>query len=159
MASRDDFTDAEWQVLATAPEAVGLAVLAADPVGAVEERTAMFEAWRQSAAQPFADNQLVLTLIRNRDAWGEEMRLRTAREETLSSLPPDRTKAWAVEQCRQAMALLETKGAPEDRESYGRWIVYLAEHVAEAVQGRGGRVDPAERAVIDEVAAALNVKR
>ncbi|BCX05569.1 MAG: hypothetical protein KatS3mg053_3507 [Candidatus Roseilinea sp.] len=159
MASRDDFTDAEWQVLATAPEAVGLAVLAADPVGAVEERTAMFEAWRRSAEQPFADNQLVLTLIRNRDAWGEEMRLRTSREEALSSLPPDETRAWAMDQCRQAMALLEAKGAPEDCESYGRWIVYLAENVAEAVWSGRSRVDPAERAVIDEVAAVLKLQR
>lgn len=67
------------------------------------------------------------------------MRLRAAREEALSSLPPDETEAQAVKQCRQAMALLEVKGAPEDRESYGRWIVYLAERVAEAVQGRRGR--------------------
>ncbi|MCS6848028.1 MAG: hypothetical protein RMN52_09970 [Anaerolineae bacterium] len=158
MASRADFTDAEWQVLATAPEAVGLAVLAADPVGAVEERTAMFEAWRQSAEQPFADNQLVLTLIRNRDTWGEEMRLRTSREEALSSLPADETQAWAIEQCRQAMALLEAKGSPDDRESYRQWVIYLAENVAEAVGGKSGRVDPAERAVIDAVATALDLK-
>ncbi len=158
MASRDDFTNEEWQVLASAPEAVGLAVLAADPVGAIEERQAMFEAWRKSSDQPFADNQLVLTLIRNRDAWSEEMRLRASGEEALSILPPTETKAWAIEQCRKAIALLEEKGTPEDRESYGRWIIYLAENVAEAARSGIHLVHPAERAVIDEVAATLKLK-
>ena len=158
MASRSDFTNEEWQILETAPEAAGLAVLAADPVGAVKEREAMFDAWRKSTEQPFADNQLVLTLIRNRDPWSEEMRLRTSREEALSILPADQTKAWAIEQCRQAMALLEAKGTPEDRESYGQWVMYLARNVAEAVHSGLSRVDPAEQAVMDAIAAALKLR-
>lgn len=157
MASRDDFTTAEWQILINAPETVGLAVLAADPAGAIEERTTMFQAWRQSASQPFAENQLVLSLIRSRDAWGEEMRLRASREETLSALPADETKAQAIEQCRQAIALLEKKGTPDDRQSYARWIIYLAEQVAGAVASGGQRVSPEERAVINEAAAALKL--
>lgn len=155
MASRADFTHEEWDILANAPDAAGLAVLAANPDGAVREREAMLEAWRESAEQPFADNQLVLTLIRNRDAWGEQMRLLASGEEALSSLSADEMRTRALDLCRRAMALLERKATPQDRQSYGRWVIYLMHRVAGAVKSGPLRIDLAEQAVIRELTAVL----
>jgi hypothetical protein len=155
MAGRDDFSSAEWKLLNQAVDAASIAVMAAQPGGAVQEREEMLEAWRASADQPFADNQLVLSLIRNRDALGEEMRLRGSREESLSNVSAEQTRAQAVDLCRQAAAVLAAKASPEERDGYREWVLYLAQGVATTHRDAGASVSPAEQAVLDDITAAL----
>jgi hypothetical protein len=56
---------------------------------------------------------------------------------------------------RDAVALLERKATPEEVEDYKRFVVTLAERVAAAHKEGGEPVSQAERAAIDEIAAAL----
>jgi hypothetical protein len=155
MAGRDDFSTIEWTLLNQAADAAGIAVMAAQSSGAVEEREEMFEAWRAATDQPFADNQLVLSLIRNRDALGEEMRLRGSWEESLSSVPADQSRAQAIDLCKQAMALLARKASPEERSGYRQFVLYLAHGVATAHRDGFKQVSQAEQGVLDALAAAL----
>jgi hypothetical protein len=158
MAGEMDFTKEEWDLLTQAVDAAAMAVLAAQPGGAVAEREATFAAWRESAQQPFAENQLVLSLIRNRDTWGEEMRFRTASEESLSSLSLDQVRAQAVELCKRATEIVMLKASPQEREGYRQWVLYLMQRVAAAVhKGVGQHSQPSklEQSVMNDVAAAL----
>ena len=158
MAGRNDFTKDEWKLLTDAVDAAAVAVLAAQPGDAVAEREATFAAWRESAEQPFADNQLVLSLVRNRDTWGEEMRFRTADEESLSGIPLDAARARAVDLCRRAAAVVALKASPQEHAGYRQWVLYLMHRVADAVHtggSGGGLVSAREQSVMDDVAAAL----
>jgi hypothetical protein len=160
MASLSDFTQEERKLLRTTPDAASMAVIAANPDGAVKEREAYLQAWDQLDEQPFADGQAVLALIRNRDPLGEEARFQASDTETLSSLSPEQSKAQAISMCQQAMALLKRKASVEEATNYRQLVLYLCRIVA--AQKTGGflgigaeRITSSEQAVLDDIAAAL----
>lgn len=155
MSGIEDYTNEEWRVLQGAVEAAGLAVIAAQPGAAVRERQAMFEAWRASADMPFADNQLVRSLIRNRDVLGEAMKLQAEWEESLSGMAADQISARAIELCAAAKAILARKATPEERAGYRQWTLHLARQVAGVDSAGGAPVSAAEQAVLDQISAAL----
>jgi hypothetical protein len=51
--------------------------------------------------------------------------------------------------------VLERKATPEEVEDYRRFVLNLAEKVANAHRENGQSVSPAEQAAIDEIAANL----
>jgi hypothetical protein len=161
MATRDDFTSKEWEVLAKTPDAVCLAMIAAQEGGAVAERNAFFEAWKVSSDQPFSDNQLVLTLIRGRDALGGDIAFEAQRDEGYSSMDAGPTRETALAYCRSAGDLLRGKGATDDFDAYRQWLLFIAEHIAQSSKtggflGIGGQaIAPAEQDLMNDVVAAL----
>jgi hypothetical protein len=64
-------------------------------------------------------------------------------------------KEHGLQHLRDAVALLERKASPEDLEDYKRFVLNLADKVANAHRENGESVSPAERAAIEEVAASL----
>lgn len=161
MASRDSFTSKEWDVLATTPDAVCFAMIAAQEGGAVQERQAFFDAWEASGGQPFSDNQLVLTIIRNRDPDGEEIAFESQYTEAFSSMEAGPTREAALAYCRSAGQLLRAKGTTEDFDAYQQWLLYIAEHVASSSKsggflGFGGKaISDSERDLMNDCVAAL----
>lgn len=161
MASRSDFNISEWETISRAPTTACLAVLAAQPGGTIEEAHAFFDAWRAASKQLFADNQLVLTIIRERDAHGQEMRFRAADSEWFSGLPAADALAEAERVCRDAASLLQAKDAAQDLDAFRQFIVYLMQQVASASRtggllGFGGvSITDSEQHAIDAVSAAL----
>ena len=51
--------------------------------------------------------------------------------------------------------MLEQKATPEEVEGYQRFVLTVAEKVANAHREHGQNVSPAEQAALDEIAAAL----
>jgi len=76
---------------------------------------------------------------------------------------PEKLRALAVDQCQAVVALLNQKGGEGEAESYKRWVMDMAEKVANAAKegaffGLGGeRVSDAEKVVLTDLAAALQV--
>ncbi len=161
MATRNSFTSQEWDVLAKTPDAVCLAMIAAQAGGAVEERNAFFEAWKISADQVFADNQLVLTLIRERDALGGDIAFEAQRSETFSALDAGVTREAAMQFCRSAGELLRAKVGAADFDAYHQWLLFLAHRIAQSSKtgsflGFGGQaVADAERDLMNDITTAL----
>lgn len=161
MATRDSFTSKEWDVLAKTPDAVCLAMIAAQEGGAVEERNAFFEAWKASSEQPFSDNQLVLTLIRGRDAAGEDIAFEAQYEEAFSDMEASPTREAALAYCRSAGQLLRGKGDTDDFDAYRQWLLFIAEHIAQSSKtggflGIGGKaVTDSEQDLMNDIVAAL----
>jgi hypothetical protein len=162
MAGLEDFKMDEWKLLLTAPDAAGIAVLAASSDGAVKEVKAYLQAWEAAQAQPFADSQVVLSLIRNRDPLGEETRFQAADWESFSATSGDQAAARATELCQQAVALLTKKATPKEVADYKQFVLYLCQHVASAassggIMGIGGKqVTDQEQTAINKIAGALN---
>ena len=64
-------------------------------------------------------------------------------------------KQAGLQHLRDAVAVLERKATPEEVEDYRRFILNLADKVANAHREGGEQVSDAEREAIDEISASL----
>jgi hypothetical protein len=64
-------------------------------------------------------------------------------------------REYGLRRLREAVEVLERKATPEEVDDYRRFVLTLAERVAAAHREGGQPVSDAERAAIDEIAAAL----
>ncbi len=67
-------------------------------------------------------------------------------------------KRGGLQNLRDATALIEQKATPEELAAYKRFVLTVADKVANAHREEGVDVSAAEQAAIDEIAAALGVK-
>ncbi|HET9494108.1 MAG TPA: hypothetical protein VFR15_07760 [Chloroflexia bacterium] len=151
MTTRSDYTDDEWQLLHELPDAVATLVLMAGssgPIGTIREMEALGQA-NSRAASRFSGVPLIQALAR--------------------SLPPvhagprKERQGDTLDMCREAVALLDAKAAPEEASAYRKWIIAVAQEIAWAAKegaflGFGGeRVSQWETEVMREVSSALGL--
>lgn len=148
MTAKADFNAEEWEQLLEAPPSAGLVVVASDRGGSIKESISMAKAYAEA-----------------REQHGESELL----DEIVSAKPEmDRSKHGSVEELKQhclenvrnAVELLKAKATPEEVEDYRKFVLGLAQRVAEARKEgfmglSGERVSDAERAALTEIEAAL----
>src|SRR5437868_1780118 len=147
MTGKADFTEQEWETVLEAPPSAGVIVLSAQRGGTFRESIAMAKAY-----------------VEAREQHGESELL----DEIVSAKPQvdhtryhsyDELKQAGLERIRQAIDLLQQKGAADEVEGYKRFILTLAEKVANAHREGGQNVSDAERAAIDEIASAMGTSQ
>ena len=147
MTGKADFTEQEWETVLEAPPSAGVIVLTAQRGGTFRESIAMAKAY-----------------VEAREQHGESELL----DEIVSAKPQvdhtryhsyDELKQAGLERIRQAIGLLQQKGAADEVEDYKRFILTLADKVANAHREGGQAVSDAERAAIDEIAAAMGTSQ
>ncbi len=157
--TRDDFTAEDWNLIVSGASLVGLTVSAASPsgpLGVVKEMLAVGMSIMDLAKQ-HPDNGLIQEVV-------EDIRHRD------SEMPrPDRSagfedaKTWALVELARLSDLLPADDDSGEAFEFRRWLVAVADRVAEASReggflGIGGdKVSDAEERAIDEVKAALGV--
>jgi hypothetical protein len=143
MTAKADFTPEDWQVVLEGPPSAGMIVLTAQRGGTFRETVAMAKAYVEVRKQ-HGDSQLL--------------------DEIVSAKPEiDHTRYHSVDELkdsglghlRDAVALLERKATPEELEDYRRFVLTVAERVANAHREDGVSVSPAEQAAIQEIAASV----
>jgi len=144
MTAKADFTPEEWTVVLEGPPSAGLIVITAQRGGTFRETYSMAKAYTE-ARQDHGASELL--------------------DEIVSAKPhvdhtryssPDELKQAGLQRIRDAVALLEAKATPEETEEYRRFVVTLAEKVANAHrEGGDSAVSDAERAAIEEIRGAL----
>ena len=144
MTGKGDFTPEEWTVVLEGPPSAGLIVITAQRGGTFRETYSMAKAYTE-ARQDHGASELL--------------------DEIVSAKPhvdhtryssPDELKQAGLQRIRDAVALLEAKATPEETEEYRRFVVTLAEKVANAHrEGGDSAVSDAERAAIEEIRGAL----
>jgi hypothetical protein len=143
MTGQADFDPEEWELILEGPTGAGAIVVMAERGGTIRESFSMAKAYAE-ARQQHGESELL--------------------DEVVSSKPKvDRTRHGSFEelkehglgQLREAVAALESKATPEELEDYRRFVLTLVERVAAAHKEGGQPVSDAERAAIDEIAAAL----
>ena len=144
MTGSSDFTPEEWQVVLEGPPSAGLIVITAQRGGTFRETISMAKAYTE-ARQNHGASELL--------------------DEIVSAKPhvdhtryssPDELRQAGLQRIRDAVALLEAKATPEEAEEYKRFVVTLAEKVANAHrEGGDSAVSDAERAAIEEIRGAL----
>jgi hypothetical protein len=142
VTGRAAFTDEEWDLLREAPEAAGLIVITAEKGGTFRETFALAKAYADARKQHGA-SELLDEIV----AAGPK---RVSRAHS-----PEELRQHGLQSLRDARALIEQKASPEETDSYGAFVVTLAETVAAAHKEGGENVSERERAAIDEIEASL----
>jgi hypothetical protein len=156
VAGRANLTDEEWSIVARAPKAVALAVMAAEAGGRDEvkaELLALDRALQEST----------------RDTEPSLVRLVADELQPLDSFVPQQLDIVpllidALDVSGRVAALLFAKVPAQDGKAYRQWLLTLGERVAEAAKegglfGIGGaKVTDREKAVLTVLGIALRVQ-
>lgn len=160
MASKTDFTSAEWEQLLKAPLWASMIVVAASPSGPLGVVKELFAAGRVLAeTRSGTQTPLVSALVA--DLATSEGR-HQAQPKEASGKKPAEVRAMAINALQQAASLVDGKAGP-DADGFKRWLASLAGRVAEASKeggflGIGGtRVDEQEKAALSDIGKALGV--
>jgi hypothetical protein len=143
VTGKADFTAEEWELVLEGPPGAGTIVVMAERGGTIRESFSMAKAYAE-ARQQHGESELL--------------------DEVVSAKPKvDRTRHGSFEelkehvlgQLREAVAVLERKATPGEVGDYRRFVLTLVQRVAAAHKEGGEPVSDAERAAIDEIAAAM----
>jgi hypothetical protein len=145
---KTDFTEQEWKEILEGPTSAGLLVIGSDRGGSIRETFSMARAY-SDARQEHGASELLDDLVASKPEI-DRTRVRS----------PEELRENSLKNIREAVALLEGKASEEEVAEYRKFILNLAERVAEARKEgflglSGERVSDAERAAIAEIETAL----
>lgn len=143
MTTKAAFSPEEWTAILEGPSTAGMIVITASHGGTFRETFAMSKAYAEARAQ-HGESELLDEVV-------------TAKPKT------DHTRYHSAEELRDAglkhlrdvMALLEAKATSEECEDYRRFVLAVANKVANAHREAGQSVSPAEAQAIEQISAAL----
>ena len=143
MTGKADFTQQEWDLVLEGPPSAGMIVVTAQRGGTIRETIAIAKAYVE-ARQQHGESELLDEIV-------------AAKPES------DHTRYHSVEELRQhglqhlrdAVELLERKATADEVEGYRRFVLTLADKVANAHREGGAGVSEAERTAIDEISQSL----
>ena len=146
MTGKADFTTEEWTVVLEAPPSAGLNVITAQRGGTFRETISMAKAYTE-ARQNHGASELLDDIVSAKPHV----------DHTRYSSPEELRQA-GLQRIRDAVALLQQKATPEELEEYRRFVVTLAEKVANAHrEGGESAVSDAERSAIEEIRQAVGL--
>jgi hypothetical protein len=143
MTGKADFTPEEWDLVLEGPPSAGLIVLTAQRGGTLRESFAIARAY-VDARQQHGESQLLDEIV------AAKPEIDHTRYHSVEEL-----KEHGLQHLRDAVEVLERKATPEEVEGYKRFVLTLAEKVANAHREGGTSVSDDERAAIDEISRTL----
>ena len=143
MTTKAAFTPEEWTTVREGPTTAGMIVITAAHGGMFRESFAMSKAYAEARAQ-HGESELLDEIVAAKPHV-DHSRYHSAEE----------LKEHGLGHLRDAVALLDSKATPEERDDYRRFVVALANKVAAAHREGGQDVSPAEATAIGEITAAL----
>ena len=143
MTGKTDFTESEWQSVLEGPPTAGMIVVTAQRGGTFRETLAIAKAYVE-ARKHHGESELLDEIV---SAKPEINRSRYHSAEEL--------KEHGLQHLRDAVDLLERNATPEELDDYKRFVLNVADKVANAHREGGETVSANERAAIDAIAANL----
>jgi hypothetical protein len=148
VTGKADFTEEEWKQVLEAPPSAGLIVIASDRGGSIRESFSMAKAYTEARKQ-HGESELLDDVV-NAKPEMDHTRYHS----------PEELKTGTLKHITDAVELLKAKAAPEELDEYKKFIVVLANRVAEARKEgfmglSGDRVSDDEKAAIAEIEGAL----
>jgi hypothetical protein len=143
MTTKAAFSPEEWKVLLEAPPAAGMIVITASHGGTFRETVAMSKAYAEARAE-HGDSELLDEIVAAKPKM-DHTRYHS----------PGELRDSGLGHLRDAVALLRDKATSEECEDYRRFILSVANKVANAHKEAGQSVSPAEAQAINQISAAL----
>ena len=152
MTTKADFNAEEWSTLVEGPLFAGMSVVAAERGGTIRESLAIGKAYA-AARQQHGESALLDEIVSSPPAL-DPNRLREAGGDV---------QQIASSHLRDAVGIVRTKASDEDAQAYMRFVVTVAEAVANANReggfaGIGGKpVSEKEQAALDAIRSTLGI--
>ena len=143
MTGKADFAEEEWELVLQGPPSAGMIVVTAQRGGTFRETLALAKAYVE-ARRHHGESELLDEIVAAKPEL-DHTRFRSAEE----------LKQHGLQHLRDAVKLLERKATAAEVEEYKRFVLTLADKVANAHREGGKSVSDAERAAIDEISASL----
>jgi hypothetical protein len=143
MAGKADFTEDDWRIVLEGPPAAGMIVVTAQGGGTFREALAIAKAYVE-ARKHHGESELLDEIVSAKPEI-DHTRYHSAEE----------LKEHGLQHLRDAVELLERKATPEELDDYKRFVLNVAEKVANAHREGGEGVSADERAAIEAIAASL----
>jgi hypothetical protein len=143
MTGKADFTEQEWELVLEGPPSAGMIVVTAQRGGAIRETLAIARAYVEARRQ-HGESELLDEIVAAKPEI-DHTRYHSAEE----------LKQHGLQHLRDAAELLERKATPDEVEGYKRFVLTLADKVANAHRKDGASISEAERSAIDEISKSL----
>jgi hypothetical protein len=143
MTGKADFTPDEWKLVLEGPPSAGMIVITAQRKGTIRETMAMAKAYTE-ARQQHGESELLDEITSARPQI-DHTRYHSA----------DELRQHGLETVRQAVEVLEQKATPAELDDYRRFVLTLADKVANAHREGDTAVSDAEHEAIAEISTSL----
>lgn len=149
MTKKAEFNAEEWSQVLEGPPIAGMIVVTAQRGGTIRESLSMGQAYKD-AREAHEGPELIGEILRS-----------NPEVDPAGYKTPEELNERGLRQLRDAVALLEAKGQPDEVEAYRAFVLSVAERVAQAHKsggflGIGGsKVSEKEQAALDQVRDAL----
>ena len=143
MTGKTDFKPEDWELVLEGPPSAGLIVITAQRGGTFRETIAMAKAYAE-ARQQHGQSELLDEIVAAKPEI-DHTRYHS----------PEELKAHGLQHLRDAVGLLQQKATPDEVDAYKRFVVTVADRVANAHREGGVAVSDSERAAIDEISTTL----
>jgi hypothetical protein len=148
MTGKADFSEEEWKTVLEGPPSAGLIVIASDRGGSIRESFSMAKAYTEARKQ-HGESELLDELVTAKPEMDH------ARYKT-----PEELNQACLGHIRDAVTLLNSKATAEEVDEYKKFILGLAQRVAEARKEgfmglSGERVSDSEKEAIGQISGAL----
>jgi hypothetical protein len=139
-----DFTESEWRTVLEGPPTAGMIVVTAQRGGLFRETIAIAKAYVE-ARKHHGESELLDEIVSAKPKI-DRTRYHSAEE----------LKEHGLQHLRDAVELLEREATPEELDDYKRFVLNVADQVANAHREGGESVSADERAAIEAIAANLS---
>jgi hypothetical protein len=151
MTGKADFSSEEWEVVLKGPPSAGMIVITAQRGGTFRESFSIAKSYGEARKQ-HGESELL-----------DEIASTKPEIDRTRYHSPEELKEHGLQHLREAVELLEQKATPEEVDEYRRFVLTLANRVADAHKEgflglSGERVSEAERAAVAEIAEALGTE-
>ena len=141
MTNKAAFTEEEWELVREGPPTAGMVALTAEKGGSFRETWALAKFYAE-ARKEHGESELLDALV----AEKPDVKRYSSSEELESK---------GLGRLTEAVALLEQKATTGEVAGYRKFVMDVAEQVAEAHKEGGQEVSEGERAAIEKIAASL----
>ena len=143
MTAEGDFTEQEWKLVLQGPPSAGMIVITAQRGGSLRETFSMAKAYGD-ARKEHGESELLDAIAATKPEI-DRTRYHSAEE----------LKEHGLQHPRAAVELLERNVTPEELDDYKRFVLNVADMVANAHREGGESASADERAAIEAIAANL----
>jgi hypothetical protein len=143
MTTKADFSPQEWDLVREGPAMAGMIVVTASSGGTFKETWAMSKAYLEARGH-HGESELLDEIVAAKPKT-DHARVHS----------PQELREHGLGLLRDSVALVAAKASAEEVEGYRRFVLFIAQKVAEAHREDGQVVSPAEADAISQISAAL----
>ena len=145
MTTKTAFSPDEWQLVLEGPTTAGLLVITASHGGTFRETMAMNKAYVEARAQ-HGESELLDEIVAEKPRMGHE-----------KFHSPEELRDQGLDNLNSAASVLEDKATAEECDDYRRFVLTVANKVAEAHREKWQNVTPAEQQAIQDITTTLGM--